>query len=126
MPGLGKSFGTDFKKALGFPVAFTATAWLPIYKTWSQRLGFCRHDSCFLLVFVPDNTVPVILEAYEIRCLFEELDSPDPDLLVKTTIKIAKVTGPKRTRWGPSSWAPAHLPAPLPSLLLSRKALASK
>ena len=83
---------------------------------WGQRLGFCRRDSSFLLVFVPAKTMKVVPQAHEIRCLCEELNSPDTETLLETGTKIAKVTGPKTRGWGPSSCAPARLPAPLQSL----------
>uniref|UniRef100_A0A672UAS1 Uncharacterized protein n=1 Tax=Strigops habroptila TaxID=2489341 RepID=A0A672UAS1_STRHB len=54
--------------------------------TSRQRAGLCLS----YLLEMQDNTVPVVLEAHEIRCLCEELDSPDPNTLVKTSIKIAK------------------------------------
>ena len=58
----------------------------------------------------------VVPQADEIRCLCEELNSPDTETLLETGTKIAKVTGPKPAGWGPSSWAAARLPAPLQSL----------
>jgi len=86
---------------------------------WGQRLGFCRCDSSFLLVVVAAKTMKVVPQADEIRCLCEKLNSPDTETLANTCTKIAKVTGPKTVAWGPSSWTPARLPAPLQSLLLS-------